>query len=248
MVGDRRLTQTSQAASTAPEPVLVDVSEDEHILSRFKSSCSSARSSLDAAGRAGEHENRAGKALAETSEGREQLSDALGRNEVVRRSRSAASRGDEIWIRLDIGSGQAGMRDPPDRADEAGRACLIFDVARVDDQTASAAERSVGESGKSCGRTSQSGGTRPSMTPCASIRPTAPASRCMRAEVALLVAASQREPGHEMVKHELVENDEPSPALERIDDPAVRVWVVSNVVERKVGASRRSPPAAADDA
>ena len=85
------------------------------------------------------------------------------------------------------------------------------------------------------------------MTPCASIRPTAPGLALHGSAIALLVAATQRQSGDEMVQHELVQDDEAPPALERVDDPAVRVGVVPDVVERHIGASRRLPPTPPDD-
>ena len=42
-------------------------------------------------------------------------------------------------------------------------------------------------------------------------------------------------------------DDDARPAAQRVDDPAVRVGVVADVVEREVGAARRARLAAADD-
>ena len=57
-------------------------------------------------------------------------------------------------------------------------------------------------------------------------------------EVAATVAATDRDPGDEVVQHVLVQDDEPGSLVQRIDDPAVRVGVVSDVVERDVRRGR----------
>ena len=68
-----------------------------------------------------------------------------------------------------------------------------------------------------------------------------------RVEVAVAVAASDRQPGDEVVEHEVVQDDDTGPAAQRVDDPAVRVGVVADVVEREVGAARRPRAPAPDD-
>ena len=50
-----------------------------------------------------------------------------------------------------------------------------------------------------------------------------------------------------MVQHEVVQDDDPGVAPERVDDPAVRVRVVSDVVEGEIGAARRLLAPAAHD-
>ena len=66
-----------------------------------------------------------------------------------------------------------------------------------------------------------------------------PASRCIASRYASVSPRPSVSPGDEMVEDELVQNDEPAAPPERIDDPAVRVRVVSDVVEGDVGAARR---------
>ena len=67
-----------------------------------------------------------------------------------------------------------------------------------------------------------------------------------RGEIARPVLAADCQPGHEMVEDEVVQHDDPGTPPQRFDDPAVRLGVVADVVERNVaGAGTR--PAAADD-
>ena len=60
-----------------------------------------------------------------------------------------------------------------------------------------------------------------------------------RVEVGVSVATADGHPRHEVVKHEVVEDDDTGLSAERIDDPGVCIRVVSDVVERHV----RSPGA-----
>ena len=52
-----------------------------------------------------------------------------------------------------------------------------------------------------------------------------------RVEVAVPVAAADREAGDEMVEDEVVEDDDSGRSAQRLDDPAVRVRVVADVVD-----------------
>jgi hypothetical protein len=56
-----------------------------------------------------------------------------------------------------------------------------------------------------------------------------------RREVAGRVAAGERQPDDQVVEHEVVEDDDPGPLAQCVDDPAVRLGVVADVVERDVG-------------
>ena len=60
-----------------------------------------------------------------------------------------------------------------------------------------------------------------------------------RVEVAVPVAAADRHPGDEVVEDEVVEDDDAGSAAQRVDDPAVRVRVVADVVERDVAPAAR---------
>ena len=87
-------------------------------------------------------------------------------------------------------------------------------------------------SGKSSGLDSHSGGIRLSRTPCAEQAPDDPVLALHRVEVAVPVAPADRHPGDEVVEHEVVEHDDAGRASQGVDDPAVRVRVVADVVER----------------
>ena len=56
-------------------------------------------------------------------------------------------------------------------------------------------------------------------------------------------------PGDEVVEDEVVQHDEPRRAAQRVDDPAVRVGVVADVVDAEVGrrAAAASLPRLHDD-
>ena len=61
-----------------------------------------------------------------------------------------------------------------------------------------------------------------SSTPCAE-QPADDAGLALhRVEVAVAVAAADRQAGDEVVEHEVVEDDDAGAAAQRIDDPAVR--------------------------
>jgi hypothetical protein len=55
-----------------------------------------------------------------------------------------------------------------------------------------------------------------------------------RVEVSHRIATPDRQPGHEVVKDEVVHDDDPPVALNRVDDPTVRLRVVSDVIESQV--------------
>ena len=65
-------------------------------------------------------------------------------------------------------------------------------------------------------------------------------------EVAVAVAAADRQPRDQMMEDEVVQNDDTWTLAESVDDPAVRVRVVAEVVERQVRL-RRAAAAPGDD-
>ena len=89
-------------------------------------------------------------------------------------------------------------------------------------------------SGKRSGWVSQISGRRLSRTPSPSRRPGDAEVALHRVEVGAAVAAADRDPGDQVVEHELVQDDDARTVAERIDDPAVRLGVVADVVERDV--------------
>ena len=62
-----------------------------------------------------------------------------------------------------------------------------------------------------------------------------------RVQVAVRPAAGDGHPGDEVVQNDVVQDDDARTLAERLDDPAVRVRVVADVVERDVAAARGTP-------
>ena len=56
-----------------------------------------------------------------------------------------------------------------------------------------------------------------------------------RGEVAVTVLSPDRQPRDEVVENELVHDDDAGPRPQRLDDPAVRLGVVADVVEADIG-------------
>ena len=100
-------------------------------------------------------------------------------------------------------------------------------------------------SGKSCGRVSQQDAIVEHAVGDAVGRP----SRALlhRREVARRVATGERDPCDEVMKDELVQDDDAGPAARRTDDPAVRVRVIPYVVEGDVGLRTPTESARARD-
>ena len=67
-----------------------------------------------------------------------------------------------------------------------------------------------------------------------------------RVQVAVPVAAADREAGNEVVEDEVVQDDDAGPLPQRLDDPAVRVRVVADVVEVDVDVTQTQQAAPAD--
>ena len=61
------------------------------------------------------------------------------------------------------------------------------------------------------------------------------------------VVAADGEAGDEMVEDEVVQHDDAGLPPQRVDDPAVRLGVVADVVQRDVGVRDRSCPAGSYD-
>jgi hypothetical protein len=65
-----------------------------------------------------------------------------------------------------------------------------------------------------------------------------------RAEVVLAEASTERQSGHQVMEHEVVEDHDARPPPKRVDDPAVRGRVVADVVEGDVRRPARPAPRA----
>ena len=57
-------------------------------------------------------------------------------------------------------------------------------------------------------------------------------------EVAVSVAAADREAGDEVVEDEVVQHDDAGSAAQRLDDPAVRLRIVADVVDAEIDVPR----------
>ena len=138
------------------------------------------------------------------------------------------------------------MRDPPDRAFVARRARPPLDVAGVDDQAGGEVEHLAGEVVLLGAALPE---RRNPLVEHAVPEQAADdaAFPLHRVEVAVAVAAADRQPCDEMVEDEVVEDDDARPLPKRLDDPAVRLRVVADVVERNVGAAARPRPAPLHD-
>ena len=60
-----------------------------------------------------------------------------------------------------------------------------------------------------------------------------------RVEIAVPVATTDRQAGDEVMQDEVVQNDDAGRPTQRLDDPAVSVRVVADVVDAQVGPPRR---------
>ena len=182
---------------------------------------------------------------ADARERLEQLRHPLARVDVPERAdqRVARDRG-----RLDT-PGRA-TRDAARCADRpvvAGRARAVVDVARVDDRGPSRASSTSPASGKSSGRFSQRGGMRLSSTPCAEQPADDAVLALHRVEVAVAVAPADRERRRRGDGGRSRAGRRRRASPQRVDDPAVGVGVVADVVDGEIGAARRALRPALDD-
>ena len=126
------------------------------------------------------------------------------------------------------------MGNPPDRLPVAPVAHELLDVARVNDQAGRGSQYLAGEwivGGPVLPERRQelvddAVGEHP---------PDRSGLTLHRVQVAGSVTAAQRHTGDEVVEDEIVQDDYAGPAAESLDDPAVRLGVVADVVERDVG-------------
>ena len=65
-------------------------------------------------------------------------------------------------------------------------------------------------------------------------------------EITVAVLPADRQSGDEVMEDEVVKDDHSRPASQRVHDPAVRLRVVANVVERDIGGNRPRPAATHD--
>jgi len=137
------------------------------------------------------------------------------------------------------------MRNPPQRPVVAAFACALLDVPRVRDQAGRVREHLAGER-------ELVGPGLPDRCHAAvenTVREQATGNACVtlhRCEVAGPVLVADRQAGDEMVQNEVVQDDDARAAAQRLHDPAVRLGIVADVIERDVRRDRPRP-ATADD-
>ena len=243
IVGERRLTQTSQAAisaqsrssSTYASRTMPVIGQAEPLQPPVE--IEAGRDGAD------EQQPRVRPLAAQPRERLEQLRDPLARVHVPERAdqrRSLERRGRDRRVL------PGGVRDPPDRALVARRTRAPLDVARVDDQPGREVEHLAGE--VVVLRAALPERRDPLVEHAVPEQAADDAAFPLhRVEVAVAVAAADRQTRDEVVKDEVVQDDDAGPLAERLDDPAVCVRVVADVVERDIGAAGGPRPAALDD-
>src|SRR3954447_11117340 len=190
------------------------------------------------AGRGGsDEEQRALRAgLPRAREGLQQLWRALARVDVAEGGEDRIARDLE---RLDRGHREGGMRHDPDRAVVARGTSAVADVARVHDQPGCEPEHLARE--------------REVLRPVLPQRRDAllhdgvaeqprdkPPVALERIEICLAVAAAERDAGDQVMEDEVVEHDDSRGTPQRVEDPAVCIGIVSNMVNDEVDAPRRA--------
>ena len=140
--------------------------------------------------------------------------------------------------RRQIGNRERGVRDDPDRPLVARRAGLALDVPGVDNEAGREIEHLPRE-------VEVLGAVLPQRRDAliedsvTQQPPDDPALALHCVEVAVPVAAADRETGDEMVEDEVVEDDDARCPAQRLDDPAVSVGIVADVVNTEIGSARR---------
>ncbi len=239
IVGARSSTHASQAAISDQSRCLLDVRLADHAL-RVEARPLEPAGEVEARRlRADEQQPRAGMRPPQLGERAQQLRDPLALVDVPEAAdqRRALDR-----RRLDVGRRPGRMRDPPERPVVAVVARPLLDVVRVDDQTGGAVEHLAGE--RELLRPNLPERRHAALEHAVAEQPSGHARLALhRGEIRVSVLASDRQTGDEMVDHPVVEDDDARLPAQRVDDPAVRVRVVADVVERHVDAADRPRPA-----
>ena len=226
-----------------PEPVLLDVRLADHALAVEPGALEPAGEVEAGRLQADEEQPRAGVGAAELGERAQELRNPLALGDVPE---AADQRRAVDGRRLDPRRGPGRVRDPPERSLVAVVAGLLLDVVRVDDQPRRAVEHLARE--------------RKLLRPHLPQRRHAPFEHAVaeqpprhaclalhRGEIRVAVLAPDRQPRDEMVDDPVVEDDDTGLPPQGVDDPAVRVRVVADVVERHVRAADRPRPARPHD-
>ncbi len=171
---------------------------------------------------------------ADAREGFEQLRHALARVDVAESTEDGVACN---GLRLDVGDRPRRMRDDPDPPRVARGAGTVADVAGMDDEAGREPEHLAREREVLGPVLPQRRDALVEDAVCEQ-PPDHAVLALHRVEVAVAVAPPDGQTGDEVVKDEIVEDDEARAAAQRIDDPGVRVGVVADVVEAQIGAPR----------
>ena len=184
--------------------------------------------------RADEKQPRVGTPLAQAREGGDELGDALGLVQVAEAAVQRVAvdtRGPELRDR------PSGVWDPCDRAGVARLSRALLDIVRMDDQAGRMLEHLAREREVLGTRLPQ----RRQLVVEDGVGEQAPDEAALPlhcGEVARRVAARERQADDEVVEDEVVEDDDAGARPKRLDDPAVRLGVVADVVEGDVRSGR----------
>ena len=130
------------------------------------------------------------------------------------------------------------MGDPEDRAREARGARAILDEPGMDDETGREREHFAGQGELLGARLPER--RQPLVEHAVAEEPSNDAVTPLhRVEVAVAVPATDRHTCDEVVEDEVVEHDEARHAPQGVEDPAVGVRIVADVVDGEVGSARR---------
>ena len=164
------------------------------------------------------------------SERRQQLRHALALVDVPE---AADERRSLHRCRHKLRDGPRGMLDALERPVVPVLAHQRLDVARVDDDARRAVEHLARE--RELLRADLPQRRHASLQHPVAEQPAGHARLALHGgQVCVPVVAADRQTGDEVVDHEVVQDDDAGTALERIDDPAVRIGIVADVVERDV--------------
>jgi hypothetical protein len=174
--------------------------------------------------------------VAERREGAQQLWDALAVVDMPEAAEDGRATDDG---RLDIGCRPRRMGNVPERAVVAVLANARLDVARVHDHSRGAIEHLSRE--RELRWTDLPEWRHAAFEHAPTEHPARNAGLPLhRGEIRVRVAAADRRTCDEMMDDEVVQHDDAGAPQQRIEDPAVRVWVVADVVQRDVRVCHRA--------
>ena len=137
-----------------------------------------------------------------------------------------------------VGNGKRWMRDDPDRPEVPGRAGSVVDIPGMDDEAGGEPEHLPGKMEvlgpvlpeRRDALVEDGVAEKPAYDTALSLH---------RVEVAVPVTATDRQTRDQVMQDEVVEDDDTRSAPERLENPAVSIRIVANMVDREIGSSRR---------